>query len=103
MRLKRSGDAMKTLRNLAAALILAAGLTAIPIAAGSPVAHACVAAHGRHVSVGGCPGGDIAGAAVVGGEEAAIAGGEAAEVDMSAPACFEPDGTPYWTPDGDPC
>ena len=87
---------MKTLRNLAAALILAAGLVAVPIAAGPPVAHACVDAHGRHVSVGGCPGDDIAGAAVVGGEEAAV--------DYSAPPCIAPDDvTPYWTPDGDPC
>ncbi|MBV8180639.1 MAG: hypothetical protein JOY55_08450 [Mycobacterium sp.] len=89
---------MNTLRSLAAALILAAGLVAVPIA-GPAVAHACVALHGRHVGVGGCPGGDIA----VGGEEAAIARGEAAEVDMSRPPCIEPDGTPYWTPDGDPC
>jgi hypothetical protein len=85
---------MKTLRNLAAALITASGLVAVPIA-GPPVAHACVEAHGRHVGVGGCPGGDIAGAAVV--------GGEVAEVDMSRPPCFEADGTPYWTPGDDPC
>jgi hypothetical protein len=85
---------MKTLRNLAAALFLAAGLVAVPIA-GPPVAHACVDAYGRHVSVGGCPGGDIAGAAKDGGDEAAV--------DYSAPPCIAPDGTRYWTPDGDPC
>ena len=87
---------MKTLWNLAAALILAAGLIAVPTAVGPPEAHACVAAHGRHVSVGGCPGDDIAGAAIAGSEQAA-------EVDFSSPPCTEPDGTPYWTPDGDPC
>ena len=94
--------AMKTPRNVAAALILAAGLVAVPIAA-PPVAHACVALHGRHVGVGGCGGRDVADIALLGGEEAAIAHGEAAEVDMSAPPCHEPDGTPYWTPGGDPC
>jgi uncharacterized protein with NAD-binding domain and iron-sulfur cluster len=52
-------------------------------------------AYGRHVSVGGCPGGDIAGAAKDGGDEAAV--------DYSAPPCIAPDGTRYWTPDGDPC
>jgi hypothetical protein len=93
---------MNTLRNLAAALILAAGLVAVPIA-GPAIAHACVAAHGRHVAVGGCPGADVAGAGIVAGDEAAAARGEAAEVDMSAPPCHEPDGTPYWTPAGDPC
>jgi hypothetical protein len=94
--------AMKTLRNVAAAWILAAGLVAVPIAA-PPVAHACVALHGRHIGVGGCLGRDAADVAVLGGEAAAIAGGEAADVDMSAPPCHEPDGAPYWTPAGDPC
>jgi hypothetical protein len=91
-----------TPRNLAAALILMAGLVAVPIA-GPPVAHACVALHGRHVGVGGCGGRDVADMAALGGEEAAIARGDAAEVDLSAPPCHEPDGTPYWTPEGDPC
>jgi hypothetical protein len=85
---------MNTLRNLAAALILAAGLLAIPIA-GPAVAHACVDAGGRHVSVGGCPGDDAAGAAAA---TAADAG-----VDYGAPPCIAPDGARYWTPDGEPC
>jgi hypothetical protein len=55
------------------------------------------------VGVGGCGGRDVADLALLGGEEAAIAHGDAAEVDMSAPPCHEADGTPYWTPAGDPC
>jgi hypothetical protein len=93
---------MKTLKSLAAALILAAGLAAVPIA-GPPVANACVALHGRHIGVGGCAGRDAADVALLGGEEAAIAHGDAADVDMNAPPCHEPNGMPYWTPAGDPC
>jgi hypothetical protein len=85
---------MKTMRNLAAALVLAAGLLAVPVAVPA-AAHACVDVHGRHVGVGGCPGDDIADAAIVGGDVAAA--------DTSAPPCIAPDGTPYWTPDGAPC
>ena len=85
---------MKTLRNLAAALILAAGLLAAPIAAPA-VAHACVDVSGRHVSAGGCPGDDAARAAAA---TAADAG-----VDYGAPPCIAPDGTQYWTPGGEPC
>jgi hypothetical protein len=85
---------MKTLRNLAAALILAAGLVTIPIA-GPAVAHACVDVHGRHVAVGGSPGDD---AAAVAAATAADAG-----VDYGAAPCIAPDGAQYWTPDGEPC
>ena len=85
---------MKAIRNLAAALILAAGLLAAPIA-GPAVAHACVDVSGRHVSAGGCPGDDAARAATV---TAADAG-----VDYGAPPCIAPDGTQYWTPGGEPC
>jgi hypothetical protein len=85
---------MKNMRTLAAALILAAGLVTVPVAVPT-AAHACVDVHGRHVAAGGCPGDDIAGAAVVGGEEAAV--------DYGAPPCIAPDGVRYWTPGGDPC
>ncbi|MGH3637331.1 MAG: hypothetical protein ACRDTS_25245, partial [Mycobacterium sp.] len=59
--------------------------------AGPSVAHACVDVSGRHVSAGGCPGDDAAAAAADTG------------VDYGAPPCIAPDGTRYWTPDGDPC
>ncbi len=85
---------MKTLWELAAALTLGAGLLAVPIA-GPAVANACVDVGGRHVSVGGCPGDDAA--------RAAAATGADAGVDYGAPPCIAPDGTRYWTPDGDPC
>jgi hypothetical protein len=85
---------MKAIRNLAGALILAAGLLAIPMG-GPAVAHACVDASGRHVSVGGCPGDDAAAAAAATASETAV--------DYSAPPCIAPDGARYWTPDGEPC
>ncbi len=85
---------MKTLRNLAAALILAVALIAAPMAVPA-TAHACVDVYGRHVAAGGCPGDDAA--------AAASATAADANVDYGSPPCIAPDGTAYWTPDGDPC
>jgi hypothetical protein len=85
---------MNSIKTLVAALALLAGLVAIPITMPA-AAHACVDVGGRHVSFGGCPGDDAARAAAA---TAADAG-----VDYGAPPCIAPDGTRYWTPDGDPC
>ena len=85
---------MNSMKTLVAALALLAGLVTAPIAIPA-AAHACVDVSGRHVSAGGCPGDDAARAA---GATAADAG-----VDYGAPPCIAPDGTRYWTPDGDPC
>jgi hypothetical protein len=85
---------MNSMKTLVAALALLAGMATVPIAIPA-AAHACVDVGGRHVSVGGCPGDDAAHAAA---NTAADAG-----VDYGAPPCIAPDGTRYWTPDGDPC
>ncbi|HZA10549.1 hypothetical protein [Mycobacterium sp.] len=86
------------MKKLAAALLAATTMAAVPVAI-APAAHAevCAGAHGRHVAAGGCS--NIAGDVATG---VAIA----AATDPYWPGeepCYSVEGVPYYTPDGDPC
>lgn len=85
------------MKKLAAVLVLASGMALAPMAF-TPVAQAdvCAAAGGRHVSVGGCTNvaGDAAAVAIVSQDNPYVPG----EV-----PCYTVQGTPYYTPPGQPC
>lgn len=87
---------------LAAAAVVAAplGIAAV-VSAPTAAADICAGVHGRFVGVGGCgaPVQRIAGAAVAG---AAIASSDHPYVWGEQP-CYTVEGTPYFTPPGDPC
>jgi hypothetical protein len=85
------------MKTLAAVLVMASGMALAPMTV-APVAQAdvCAAAGGRHVSVGGCTNvaGDVA--------AVAIASQDYPYVPNEIP-CYTVQGTPYYTPPGDPC
>ncbi|MDT5003998.1 MAG: hypothetical protein QOJ24_1174 [Mycobacterium sp.] len=85
------------MKRLTAVLVMATGMALAP-AALAPVAHAdvCAAAGGRHVAVGGCT--NVAGDAAA----VAIASQDNPYVPNEVP-CYTVQGTPYYTPPGDPC
>ena len=85
------------MKKLAAVLITAMGMAAVPVAV-APIAGAdvCAAGGGRHFSVGGCT--NIAGDAAA----AAIASSVTPYYPGEIP-CYTAEGVPYFTPDGDPC
>jgi hypothetical protein len=80
-----------------AVLVMATGMALAPIAL-TPVAQAdvCAAAGGRHVSVGGCTNvaGDAAAVAIV---------SQAYPYVPNEIPCYTAQGTPYYTPPGQPC
>lgn len=82
---------------LAAVLVMASGVALAPMVT-PPVAQAdvCAAAGGRHFSVGGCT--NVAGDAAA----VAIASQDYPYVPNEIP-CYTVQGTPYYTPPGDPC
>jgi hypothetical protein len=97
----RAVKGINEMKKLAAALLTAVTMAAVPVAV-APVGHAdvCGDVGGRHVDVGGCShvAGDIAtGTAVASTDEAA------AQAAAGQPPCYTPAGVPYYTPDGDPC
>lgn len=89
------------MRKLAAALLSAMALVAVPVA-GAPGAQAdvCGDVGGRHVDVGGCT--NVAGDIAVGGAVAS-ADDAAAQAAAGQPPCYTPQGVPYYTPGSDPC
>ena len=80
-----------------AVLVMASGMALAPMAL-APVAQAdvCAAAGGRHVSVGGCT--NVAGDAAA----VAIVSQDYPYVPNEIP-CYTAQGTPYYTPPGEPC
>jgi hypothetical protein len=85
------------MKKLAAVLVMASGLALAPMTL-TPMAQAdvCAAAGGRHVAVGGCTNvADDVGAV-------AIASQDYPYVPDEVP-CYTVEGTPYFTPPGDPC
>jgi hypothetical protein len=86
------------MKTLAATLLAAAAMTALPFAL-APVAQAdvCAGASGRHVAVGGCT--NVAGDVARG---VAIASADHPYVYGEVP-CYTVEGVPYYTPPGDPC
>ncbi|MCX2932524.1 hypothetical protein ORI20_19815 [Mycobacterium sp. CVI_P3] len=89
------------MKRLAAALLSAMAMAAVPVAI-APGAHADVCGDfgGRHVVVGGCT--NIATDAVVGGAVADV-NDAAAQAAAGQPPCYTPQGIPYYTPGSDPC
>jgi len=89
------------MKKLAAALLSAMALAAVPVAV-APAAQAdvCGDVGGRHVNVGGCTnvGGDVAVAGAVASDDDA-----AAQAASGQPPCYTPQGVPYYTPGSDPC
>ncbi|MET0474790.1 MAG: hypothetical protein ABW001_09135 [Mycobacterium sp.] len=85
------------MKKLAAVLVMASGMALAPMAL-APAAEAdvCAAAGGRHVSVGGCTNvaGDVAAVAIASQDSPYVPG----EI-----PCYTVQGTPYYTPPGDPC
>jgi hypothetical protein len=89
------------MKKLAAALLSAMALAAVPVAiAPGAQADVCGDFGGRHVSVGGCTNGaaDVAVAGAVAGADDA-----AAQAASGQPPCYTPQGVPYYTPGSDPC
>jgi hypothetical protein len=84
-------------KKLAAVLVMASAMTLAPMPL-APAVHAdvCAAAGGRHVAVGGCT--NVAGDAAA----VAIAAQDNPYVPDEVP-CYTVQGTPYYTPPGDPC
>jgi hypothetical protein len=85
------------MKKLAAMLAMVSGMALAPMAF-TPIAQAdvCAGASGRHVAVGGCTN-------VVNDVGAvAIASQDYPYVDNEVP-CYTVEGTPYFTPPGDPC
>jgi hypothetical protein len=87
------------MKKLAAALMTAMAMAAVPAAIAPPAAHAdiCAGASGRHFGVGGCTPG-LAGDAITG----AIVASDHEYWPGQVP-CYTAEGVPYYTPDGDPC
>ena len=85
------------MKKLAAVVLIASGMALAP-AVSAPVSQAdvCAAAGGRHVSVGGCT--NVAGDAAA----IAIASQDTPYVPNEVP-CYTVQGTPYYTPPGEPC
>ena len=87
------------MKKLAAALMTAMTMAAVPLAV-APAAQMsarAAGAHGRHFGVGGCTPG-LAGDAITG----AIVASDHAYWPGQVP-CYTTEGVPYYTPDGDPC
>ncbi|MDT5387044.1 MAG: hypothetical protein QOE04_685 [Mycobacterium sp.] len=89
------------MKKLAAALLAATAMSALPVAI-SPAAQAevCGAVGGRHVDVGGCTHvvGDVAaGVALANDDDWAV------QERTGQPPCYTPSGIPYYTPGSDPC
>ena len=86
------------MRKLAAALLTATAMGALPFAV-APAAQAdvCAGASGRHVAVGGCTNvaGDVARGAAIASADTPYVWGEV--------PCYTVEGVPYYTPPGDPC
>ena len=87
------------MKKLAAAVLTAMTMAAVPAAIAPPLAQAdiCAGAHGRHFGVGGCTPG-LAGDAIAG----AIVASDHPYWGGQVP-CYTAEGVPYYTPDGDPC
>lgn len=89
------------MKKLAAALLSAMAMAAVPVAvAPGAQADVCGDVGGRHVNVGGCTNvaGDVAVGGVVASEDDA-----AAQAASGQPPCYTPQGVPYYTPGSDPC
>ena len=82
------------MKKLAAVLIAAGAIAAVPVAV-APAASAdvCASGGGRHFSVGGCTG-DAAAVAIASQHDPYVAG----EI-----PCYTEEGVPYYTPPGAPC
>jgi hypothetical protein len=87
------------MKKLAAVLLTATAMGAVPFVVAAPAAQAdiCAGAHGRHVGVGGCT--NIAGDVATG---AAIAAADTPYIPGEIP-CYTVEGVPYYTPPGQPC
>jgi hypothetical protein len=89
------------MKKLAAALLAATAMAALPVAiAPAAQAEVCGAVGGRHVDVGGCTHvvGDVAaGVALANDDDWAV------QERTGQPTCYTPSGIPYYTPGSDPC
>ncbi|KAA0111459.1 hypothetical protein [Mycolicibacterium sp. P1-5] len=85
------------MKKLAAALLSAMALAAVPVAvAPGAQADVCGDVGGRHVNVGGCT--NVAGDVAVASDDDA-----AAQATSGQAPCYTPQGVPYYTPGSDPC